>query len=179
MGRNIDDDRTWQPEDEAALNDHNALLAIPVTSMSDDEIAVAAECLTKSSSSWTEWIVLSGELDRIDTNTDTPTWAWIPNSSGGVSGEDTPMSQDQATKIFDEIDPMGVWFRKRWNEARAGKKIELERKFEVELICQVCSVDEDSGIVCVRDDIMTRKKSFDINGDKTAQILCAALLANI
>lgn len=162
-------DDEWTEDDEHALRDEESLIAYE--DPTDDDIISAG----KSFSEWTEWMVLSGEMERIDTDGES-IWVRVPNRTGGVCGEDAEMIQEDAERLFEELDPMQLWFQQRYAESQRGETPSISRRWEVELVCQVCSVDEDTGIVCVRDDAMSRRKSFDVCDDSAAQRLCDALL---
>ena len=120
-------------------------------------------------------MVLSGEMERIDTDGES-IWVRVPNRTGGVCGEDAEMTHEDAERLFEELDPMQLWFQQRYAESQRGETPSISRRWEIELVCQVCSVDEETGIVCVRDDAMSRRKCFDVCDDSAAQRLCDALL---
>lgn len=169
----LDDDDEWTQDDEDALREQESLIAYD--DPTDNDIEAAAAVLSDDVSEWVEWIVLSGELERVTEDGQT-IWVRVPNRAGGVDGEDVDMTQEEAAEIFDALDPMSLWFQERFAESQRGETPSIARRYEVELVCQVCSVDEETGIVCVRDDVMSRRKSFDVCDDTAAQRLCEALL---
>lgn len=166
-------DDEWTQDDEDALREHDSLIAYE--DPTDDDIEAAAAVLSDDVSEWVEWIVISGELERVTEDGQT-IWVRVPNRAGGVDGEDVDMTQEDAAEIFDALDPMSLWFQARFDESQRGETPSIARRYEVEMVCQVCSVDEETGIVCVRDDVMSRRKSFDVCDDTAAQRLCEALL---
>ena len=135
--------------------------------------------------SWIEWSVIYGEMEPLDyhckddSDNASPVWAWVPDYSCELDGEYSGLSYNEAKKIFDSISPIGIWFSHRWEEVQNGESPCLGRRIEVILSCQVCYYDKYHRVVCVNDDIMSRKKTFDIYGDYSAKILCSALLHNI
>lgn len=162
----------WTDEDEQALDDLHAVWAYEMDDEDDHEDIVEE---------WTEWLVLAGELERIDTGDDmTPAvWAWCPDHRAELPGSDQPIdSLDEARRIFDAFDPMGLWFSKRHAEAQAGEEPRIWRRYEVDLVCQTCSRDSD-GLISVRDDAVRLSKDFDVDGDAAAQALISSILSHI
>lgn len=162
----------WTDEDEQALDDLHAVWAYEMDDEDDHEDIVEE---------WTEWLVLAGELERIDTGDDlTPAiWAWCPDHRAELPGSDQPIdSLDEARRIFDAFDPMGLWFSKRHAEAQAGETPRIWRRYEVDLVCQTCSRDSD-GLISVRDDAVRLSKDFDVDGDAAAQALISSILSHI
>lgn len=163
--------KTWTDDDELALSELDSLLAYEMDDEDDHEDVVEE---------WTEWLVLAGELERVDSNPGGPgVWAWCPDHRAEVPGCDQPIdSMDEARRIFDAYDPLGLWFSKRHAEAQAGEDPRIWRRYEVDLVCQTCSRDSD-GLISVRDDAVRLSKSFDVDGDLAAQTLIRTILSNI
>ena len=162
--------KAWTDDDELALSELDSLLAYEMDEEDDHEDVVEE---------WTEWLVLAGELERVDTGDGAPVWAWCPDHRAEVPGCDQPIdSIDEARRIFDAYDPLGLWFSKRHAEAQAGEDPQIWRRFEVDLVCQTCSRDSD-GLISVRDDAVRLSKSFDVDGDLAAQTLIRTILSNI
>lgn len=162
----------WTDDDEQALDDMHALWAYEMDDEDDHEDIVEE---------WTEWLVLVGELERIDTGDDLTraVWAWCPDHRAELPGSDQPIdSLDEARRIFDAYDPMGLWFSKRHAEAQAGKTPRIWRRYEVDLVCQTCTRDAD-GLISVRDDAVRLSKEFDVDGDAAAQALISSILSHI
>lgn len=162
----------WTDEDEKALSDLHSLWAYEYDD-DDAEEALADE--------WTEWLVLAGELERVDSGDEqaTPVWAWCPDWRAELPGSDKPFAHlDDAKAVFDAYDPMGLWFTKRHIEAMAGEEPQLWRRYEVDLVCQTCSRDAD-GIISVRDDAVRLSKTFDVDSDEAARTLIASILSHI
>jgi len=162
----------WTDDDEQTLDNLHALWAYEMDDEDDHEDIVEE---------WTEWLVLAGELERIDTGDDIShaVWAWCPNHRAELPGSDQPIdSLDEARQIFDAYDPMGLWFSKRHEEAQAGEEPRIWRRFEVDLVCQTCTRDAD-GLISVRDDAVRLSKDFDVDGDKAAQALISSILSHI
>lgn len=129
--------------------------------------------------SWTEWVVLCGEQEELTFDEDcAPAWVWVPTRrKSDVAGVDHPfLSRDDAIKVFDDMDPFVMWMGRRLDEVASGKEMELDRRFEVELVCQNVSRTAD-GIESVRDDSVSMSKSFDITHDGKAQRLLKNLFA--
>lgn len=162
----------WTDEDELALDEFASLLAYEMDDDDEDDDIV---------DEWHEWLVLAGELERIDSGDEhsTPVWAWCPDHRAELPGADDPISHlDEAKRIFDAYDPMGLWFAKRHAEAMAGEEPQLWRRYEVDLVCQTCTRDSD-GIIAVRDDAVRLSKDFDVDGDAAAQALISSILSHI
>ena len=162
----------WTDEDEQALDDMHALWAYEMDDEDDHEDIVEE---------WTEWLVLAGELERIDTGDDLTraVWAWCPDHRAELPGSDQPIdSLDEARRIFDAFDPMGLWFSKRHAEAQAGETPRIWRRYEVDLVCQTCTRDAD-GLISVRDDAVRLSKDFDVDGDAAAQALISSILSHV
>jgi hypothetical protein len=163
----------WTDEDELALDEFASLLAYEMDEDDEDGDDIVDE--------WHEWLVLAGELERIDSGDEhaTPVWAWCPDHRAELPGADDPISHlDEAKRIFDAYDPMGLWFAKRHAEAMAGEEPQLWRRYEVDLVCQTCTRDSD-GIIAVRDDAVRLSKDFDVDGDAAAQALISSILSHI
>lgn len=161
----------WTEEDEKALDEFGALIAYEADD-DDDEMADIVD-------EWTEWLVLAGELERIDTGDGSPVWAWCPDHRAELLGADRPMAHvDDARALFDSYDPLGLWFSKRHAEAQAGEEPQIWRRYEVDLVCQTCVRDAD-GLIAVRDDSVRLSKEFDIDGDVAAQALISSILSHI
>lgn len=162
----------WADEDEKALCDLHSLWAYEFDDDDADEML---------GDEWTEWLVLAGELERVDSGDEqtTPVWAWCPDWRAELPGSDCPFSHlDDAKAVFDAYDPMGLWFSKRHVEAMTGEEPQLWRRYEVDLVCQTCTRDA-AGLVSVRDDAVRLSKAFDVEGDKAAQALIASILSHI
>ena len=165
----------WTDDDEKALEDLHALWAYE---MDDDDDDDDDDDIVEE---WTEWLVLAGELERIDTGDDIShaVWAWCPDHRAELPGSDKPIdSLDEARRIFDAYDPMGLWFSRRHDEAQSGEEPRIWRRFEVDLVCQTCTRDSD-GLISVRDDAVRLSKDFDVDGDKAAQALISSILSHI
>lgn len=163
--------REWSDEDERALSEFASLLADDVWDDESDDIV----------EEWHEWIVLAGELERIDSGSDraAAVWAWCPDHRAELPGSDSPMrSLEEARRVFDAYDPLGLWFAKRHAEVQAGEDPQIWRRYEVDLVCQTCSRDAD-GLISVRDDAVRLSKDFDVDGDTAAQALISSILAHI
>lgn len=159
----------WTDDDQKALDEMDALWAFEMDDDSEPDVV----------DEWTEWLVLAGELERIDTGDGSPIWAWCPDHRAELPGADDPISSfDEAQRIFDAYDPLGLWFAKRHAESMAGEEPQIWRRFEVDLVCQTCSRDSD-GLISVRDDAVRLSKEFDVDGDMAAQTLIKAILSHI
>lgn len=163
---------TWTDDDELALSELDSLLAYKMDDEDDHEDIVEE---------WTEWLVLAGELERVDTGASASdaVWAWCPDHRAELPGSDKPIdSLDDARRIFDAYDPLGLWFSKRHIEAMAGEAPKIWRRYEVDLVCQTCTRDAD-GLISVRDDAVRLSKDFDVDGDVAAQALISSILSHI
>lgn len=163
---------TWTDDDELALSELDSLLAYKMDDEDDHEDIVEE---------WTEWLVLAGELERVDTGDSAAdaVWAWCPDHRAELPGSDKPIdSLDDARRIFDAYDPLGLWFSKRHAEAMAGEDPKIWRRYEVDLVCQTCTRDAD-GLISVRDDAVRLSKDFDVDGDVAAQALISSILPHI
>ena len=159
----------WTQEDENALEEFGGLLCYNPDE--DDD-------LDGTFSEWTEWVVLSGEMEALAfTSSGHPIWGWmLDEETAEIPGyEYSYADRDDAKRIFDEIDPMGSWFGRRVAEAKRGETLNLERCFQVELVCQTIRRDAN-GTESVRDDSVRLVKCFHIYDDVPAQVLVKSLV---
>lgn len=163
----FEDCDTWSDEDKRAL----ALLHEIWTDDDADDDEVLDD-------DWAEWLVICGEQEELAFDDDSaPAWVWVPTRRSEVAGADHPfLSRDDALKVFNNTDPFVLWMGRRIDEVASGREMELDRRFEVDLVCQIVSRTAD-GIESVRDDSVSMSKSFDITHDGKAQRLLKNLFA--
>lgn len=176
------------PDDPADRDAYEKILreTYEYLSHNDDD---DADCVEE----WTEWIVLAGEQEELtfDAGGDLwrgypqmiadlmqevgRAWTWVPTASGEVPGSGPFLSRDDALEVFESYDPFLCWIENRKMEFADDLPLELDRRFEVCLVCQTVRRSED-GLESVRDDSVSMSKSFDITRDEKAKRLLRHVL---
>ena len=136
---------------------------------------------------WTEWIVLAGEQEELRFDSAGDSWRWCPDMEVGrawhgvhTTSEKVPWSgpflyRDDALQFFNSYDPFLGWIENRKREVAEDLPLELDRRFEVCLVCQTIRRSED-GLEIIRDDSESLSKSFDITSDEKAKRLLRHVL---
>lgn len=178
------------PDDPADRDAYEKILRDTYEYLShNDDDDEDADCVEE----WTEWVVLAGEQEELtfDAGGDLlrgypqmitnlmrevgRAWTWVPTTSQEVPGSGPFLSRDDALEVFESYDPFLCWIENRKREVADGLPLELDRRFEVSLVCQTVRRSED-GLESVRDDSVSMSKSFDITRDEKAKRLLRHVL---
>lgn len=134
---------------------------------------------------WTEWFVFAGEKEELSFYSDIimlasgmapgRAWTWVLTPFGEVPGAGPFLSRDDALEVFESFDPFLCWIENRKREIAEDLPLELDRRFEVCLVCQTVRRSAD-GLESVRDDSVSMSKSFDITRDDKAKRLLRHVL---
>lgn len=171
------------PDDPADRDAYEKILRETYEYLSHNDDDEDADCVEE----WTEWIVLAGEQEELRFDSAGDSWRWCPDMEVGrawhgvhTTSEKVPWSgpflyRDDALQFFNSYDPFLGWIENRKREVAEDLPLELDRRFEVCLVCQTIRRSED-GLEIIRDDSESLSKSFDITRDEKAKRLLRHVL---